>query len=238
MPTPHNTAKKGDYAKVVLMPGDPKRAKWIAEKFLKDPKLVNEVRGALAYTGLTENGKRISVMGSGMGMPSIGIYSHELYAEYGVEAIIRVGTCGGYQDDIDVGDVLLATSASTDSSWALQYGVPMISAAPDFELAMSAYSALKASGMKIHAGPILSEDAFYNADPEKWKRWAKLGMLGVEMESYALYVTALTMKKRALTLLTVSDCFTKKGELTPQEREQGLGKMIGIAIKAAEPFCD
>jgi len=238
MPTAHINAKQGDFAKVVLMPGDPLRAKWIAENYLHDYKEVTNVRGILGFTGLTKSGKRISVMASGMGLPSIGIYSHELFAEYGVETIIRVGTCGAYQPEINLFDVLVCTTASTDSNWAHQFDVPMFSAGSDFELTLSAYNAIKKAGMPMHCGAILSADVFYDEDQNSWKKWAKLNIMGVEMESYALYTTAQRLKKRALCILTVSDHFIKEGKATSEQRQKGLGKMIEIAIATAEPFCE
>ncbi|MCD8209205.1 MAG: purine-nucleoside phosphorylase [Coprobacillus sp.] len=237
MATPHINANKGDFSKVVLMPGDPLRAKWIADTYLSDVKVVNEVRGNYAYTGMTKNGKRISVMASGMGMPSIGIYSHELYTEFGVETIIRVGTCGAYQQNINLFDVLVCTTASTDSNYAYQYEVPQYSAGCDFQLAVEATKILEEKKIPYHAGNILSADVFYDTDPEYYKKWVKLGVLGVEMESYALYVNAATLKKRALTLLTVTDHFVNKGEkASTEERQLGLGKMIDAAITLAEKY--
>lgn len=238
MGTPHINANPGDFANVVLMPGDPKRAQWIAENFLHDYKEVTNVRGILGFTGLTKNGKRVSVMASGMGQPSIGIYSHELYSSYGVEYIIRVGTCGSYREDIDLFDVLICTTASTDSNWAGQYGLNgVFSAGADFELAMAAYEEAKKQGIPYHGGNILSADVFYDDDPDQWKKWAKLGVMGVEMESYALYCNAARLNKKALCLLTVTDHFIKKDKkATAEERQLGLGKMISVAIATAERF--
>ena len=182
MGTPHINANPGDFANVVLMPGDPKRAQWIAENFLHDYKEVTNVRGILGFTGYTKNGKRVSVMASGMGQPSIGIYSHELYSSYGVDIIIRVGTCGSYKEDIDLFDVLICTTASTDSNWAGQYGLNgVFSAGADFEVAMAAYEEAKKAGIPYHGGNILSADVFYDDDPDQWKKWAKLGVMGVEI---------------------------------------------------------
>ena len=238
MGTPHINANPGDFANVVLMPGDPKRAQWIAENFLHDYKEVTNVRGILGFTGYTQNGKRVSVMASGMGQPSIGIYSHELYSSYGVEVIIRVGTCGSYKEDIDLFDVLICTTASTDSNWAGQYGLNgVFSAGADFEVAMAAYEEAKKQGIPYHGGNILSADVFYDDDPDQWKKWAKLGVMGVEMESYALYCNAARLGKKALCLLTVTDHFIKKDKkATAEERQLGLGKMIGVAIATAERF--
>ena len=238
MGTPHINANPGDFANVVLMPGDPKRAQWIAENFLHDYKEVTNVRGILGFTGYTKNGKRVSVMASGMGQPSIGIYSHELYSSYGVECIIRVGTCGSYKEDIDLFDVLICTTASTDSNWAGQYGLNgVFSAGADFELAMAAYEEAKKAGIPYHGGNILSADVFYDDDPDMWKKWAKLGVMGVEMESYALYTNAAKLHKKALCLLTVTDSFIKKDKkATPEERMTGLSKMVQIAVNTAERF--
>ena len=240
MGTPHINAQAGDFAKVVLMPGDPVRAKWIADTFLHDYKQVTDVRGILGFTGLTKNGKRISVMASGMGQPSIGIYSYELYSGYGVEAIIRVGTAGSYQPDVKLFDIVAALNASTDSSWANQYRLNGIySAAANFDLAVAASEEAKKRGIPFHAGNVLSADVFYDDDPNQWKSWARLGVLAVEMESYALYCNAAKLHKKALCLLTITDSFIDTvRKATPEERAFGLTKMIEVAIAAAERFCD
>lgn len=238
MSTPHINAKEGAFAKVVLMPGDPLRAKWIAETFLRDFEEVTNVRGILGFTGYTKNGKRLSVMASGMGMPSIGIYSHELFTEYGVEAIIRVGTAGGYLDNIHVKDVLICTTASTDSNWAGQYGLNgHYSAGASFDMAVEAYNKSKELNIVAHAGSIFSSDVFYDVEPDSWKKWAALGVMGVEMESYALYVEAARLHKKALCLLTVSNHFTYKEDLTSDERVTSLSNMIELAIATAEKYC-
>ena len=237
MPTPHNEALKGDIAKVVLMPGDPNRAKWIVDNFLHDVKLVNQVRGMVCYTGLTKNNKRISVMSSGMGHPSIGIYSHELYTEYDVEVIIRVGTCGSYQPNINLKDVLVCQGACTDSNWMSQYGLNgTFSAIASYDVLEEAVSVLKKHNYPYHVGNIFAADVFYDVDKDLWKRWARLGVMGVEMESYALYANAAYLGKKALTLLTVTDNFVKEGRLTAQERQTGLFNMIDIAVETAEKF--
>lgn len=235
MPTPHINAPDGAFAKTVLMPGDPCRAEWIAKTFLKDVKLVNDVRGILGYTGYTEDGKLVSVMASGMGLPSIGIYSYELYTKYGVENIIRIGTCGAYQQHINLRDILICSGSSTDSNWSSQYGLNggVFSAVADFELTTRAYNACRAQNIVPHVGNILSSDIFYNADNEVWKNWAKLGIMGVEMESYALYATAAYLQKKALCILTVSDHFFKKDKLTSEERQSSLIQMVKIALEAA-----
>ena len=238
MATPHINAELGDFSNVVLLAGDPRRAEWIAKTYLTDVKEVANVRSILGFTGYTKNGYRISVMGSGMGMPSIGIYSYELYNAFGVDTIIRVGTCGAYQDDINLFDIVMGLSASTDSNWVYQYNLPQFSPCADFDLLLAVNEIAKAKGKKIHAGNILSADVFYDDDPEYWKRWARLNVLAVEMESYALYSNAAKFKKRALCLLTVTDHFIHKGETaTSEQRQLGLGEMIEIALEAGERFC-
>lgn len=237
MPTPHNNGSKGDFAKVVLMPGDPNRAQWIVDNYLHDVKLINSVRGILAFTGYTKNNKRISVMASGMGQPSIGIYSHELYSEYDVETIIRVGTCGSYQEDINLKDVLVCAGSSTDSNWMSQFHLNgTFSALASYDVLEEAVSVLKEKKIPYHVGNIFSADIFYDYDKEIWKKWASLGIMGVEMESYALYVEAAFMHKKALTILTVTDNFVKEGRLTASERQNGLSIMIEVAIATAEKF--
>ena len=238
MGTPHINANPGDFANVVLMPGDPLRAKWIADTFLHDVKEVTNIRNILGYTGYTKNGKRISVMASGMGQPSIGIYSYELFTAYGVDYIIRVGTCGSYQENIDLFDVLICTTASTDSNWGNQYHINgTFSAGADFDLAVAAYEECKKKGLPYHGGNIISADVFYDDDPDTWKGWAKLGVMGVEMESYALYSNAARLGKKALCLLTVTDHFIKKDKkATAEQRAYGLSQMIEVAIATAERF--
>lgn len=237
MPTPHNNAEKGDFAKVVLMPGDPNRAQWIVDNFLHDVKLVNSVRGILAFTGYTSNKKRISVMASGMGQPSIGIYSSELYSEYGVETIIRVGTCGSYQPEINLKDVLICAGSCTDSNWMSQFKLNgTYSALASYDVLETAVNVLKNKKFPYHVGNIFSADIFYDYDREIWKKWAALGVMGVEMESYALYVQAAYHHKRALTILTVTDNFVKEGKLTAEERQTGLRNMIEVAVETAEKF--
>ena len=234
MPTPHINAKPGDFAKTVLMPGDPLRAKFIAETFLENPRLVTSVRNVLGYTG-TYKGKEVSVMASGMGMPSIGIYCHELYTQYGVETIIRVGSCGAYQEHINVRDIIVAQGACTNSNWQHQYGLSgSLSAIADFELVKNSYEYAKSKGYRVHVGNILSSDIFYNDQPEVWKKWAQLGCLGVEMESYALYTTAASLGKKALCVLTVSDHFIKPEITTSEERQNSFTQMMEVALEVAE----
>lgn len=237
MPTPHNQAQKNEIAKVVLMPGDPCRAKWIAETFLHDVKLVNQVRGNFCFTGLTKNNKRISVMSSGMGNPSIGIYSHELFCDYDVDLIIRVGTCGSYQESVNFYDILLGSEVITDSNYGAQLGldcsyIPIA----DKDVVEDAIASIKKFGFPYHAGKIFAADVFYDFKKDVWKEYANRGVLGVEMESFALYVNAEFLKKKAITMLTVTDHFIKSGKLTTEERQTGLSNMIIAAIDLAEKY--
>lgn len=234
----HINAEKGAFAKVVLMPGDPMRVKWIAENFLHDVKLVNEVRGAFGYTGLMEDGTPVSLMASGMGMPSIGIYAHELYDFYGVEVVIRIGTCGSYQKNIKLKDVIIGQGACTDSNWMGQYGLNggTYSAIGDYELLENAVNASRELGINSHVGNVLSADIFYDHDPKTWERWANLGVLGVEMESYALYTTAAEFKRKALAIFTVSDSFVVEEKLTAEERQLGLRDMVNVALRTAMKY--
>lgn len=237
MATPHINAEFGDIAKVVLMPGDPKRAKLIADSFLRDVKEVSDVRGIVCYTGKSPRGKRVSVMASGMGQASIGIYSYELFKFYGVEMIIRVGTCGSYQKHIKVKDIIIATTASTDGNWAHQYELEgTYSAGADFIAANVAYVEATKLKKKVYAGNVLSADVFYNDSVEAWKQWEKMGVLAVEMESYALYCNAARLGKKALCILTVSDSFHESELLTSEERQNSLMDMLNIAINTAEKF--
>ena len=233
MSTPHNNAKLGDFAKTVLLPGDPLRAKYIAETFLEDVVQVNTVRNMFAYTGYYK-GKRVSVMGSGMGMPSLGIYAHELYTQYGVENIIRVGSCGAYLPECKLFDVIIAQGACTNSAWAHQYRLPgTFSAIGSFDLLKIAYTKAEELNIPVHVGNILSSDIFYNDEPEVWKNWARMGCLAVEMETYALYCTAASLNKKALTILTVSDSLVLKEETTAEQREKSFSQMMEIALEIA-----
>lgn len=228
--TPHNQAKKGDIAKIVLMPGDPLRAKFIAEKFLENPKKINNVRNMFGYTG-TYKGKEISVMGSGMGIPSIGIYSHELYTDYDVDTIIRVGSCGAYNSDLKLFDIVVAMGASSDSNFAHQFNLPgNISAIADFDLLRKAVLSAEKLNKKVHVGSVFSSDIFYNNNKDEWKMWEKMGILAVEMESYGLYLTAQSLGKKALTVLTVSDSFHFDEKTTPEEREKSFDEMIEVVL--------
>jgi purine-nucleoside phosphorylase len=229
----HIQAQPGDFAPTVLMPGDPLRAKFIAENFLTDVKLVNTVRNILGYTGLYQ-GKRVSVMASGMGMPSIGIYSYELFTHFGVETIIRIGTCGAFQADTKLFDILIAIQASTNSSWNTQYNLPgVFSAGADFLLAKKAYEQASTMGLRAIAGNVLSSDIFYDDDPQSWKQWARLGVLGVEMEAFALYMNAAKLGKKALTILSVTDHFITHEKASSEQREKGLKEMMKLALEIA-----
>lgn len=230
MATPHNKGNVNDFAKTVLMPGDPLRAQFIANTYLQNPKLVNSVRNMLAYTG-TYKGKEVTVMGSGMGMPSIGIYSYELFKFYDVDQIIRIGSCGTYQENIQLFDIIIAQGASTDSNYASQYQLPgSFSALASYDLLQKAIDASKKRKAHFHVGNILSSDIFYRADGDAWKKWQEMGILGVEMESYALYCNAAYLHKKALTILTVSDSLVNHQETTAEEREKSFTEMMEIAL--------
>ena len=233
MGTAHNKAEVGDIAKTVLMPGDPLRAKYIAETYLTEVKCFNSVRNMLGFTG-KYNGKEISVMGSGMGMPSIGIYSYELYQFYNVESIIRIGSAGALHDDIDLKDIVFAQGACTDSRFAYQYELPG-SFAPiaDFSLLEQAVSEARALGTRFKVGNVVSSDIFYNVYPEAAKKWAGMGVLCVEMEAAALYMNAAKLHKKALAILSISDHILKGTELSPEERQTGFSEMMEIALKLA-----
>lgn len=235
MSTPHNRAEKGDFAKTVLMPGDPLRAKYIAETFLESPKLVNDVRNMLGYTG-TYKGVPVSVMASGMGMPSIGIYSYELYKFYDVENIIRVGSAGSYSADVDLLDVVLASKAYSQSSYAMmQGGVNSEFMYPDKDLNAVISKCATESGIKVLEAPIHSGDVFYYQEGlSKFKDINKdKGCVCVEMESYALFHNANVLSKHAACLLTISDSLVTAKETTAKERETSFNDMIEVALLAA-----
>lgn len=230
MSTPHNSAKPGDFAKTVLMPGDPLRAKFIADTYLENVKLVNSVRNMLAYTG-TYKGKEVSVMGGGMGMPSIGIYSYELYDKYGVESIIRIGSAGSYTEDCKLFDIVIGQGACTNSNFAHQYELPgTFSAIADYDLLSQAVESCKEKKLPYHVGNIFSSDVFYDASKDQWKKWAKMGCLAVEMESYALYANAAYLGKKALCILTISDSFITHQETTAEERQNSFTAMMEVAL--------
>ena len=232
MSTPHNRAENGAFAKTVLMPGDPLRAKFIAETFLTDAHLVTDVRGMLGYTGIYE-GRPISVMGSGMGMPSIGIYAHELYTQYGVENIIRVGSAGAMRADLELGSVVAGQGACTNSNFADQYelGVHYAPIA-DFDLLMAAVESARELGVKMPVGNLYSSDTFYDAAGRN-ARMQKMGVMAVEMEAAALYCTAAYLGKRALAICSISDNLVLGTELTADERQTTFTNMMKIGLEVA-----
>ena len=216
MATPHNQATKGEIAKTVLMPGDPLRAKFLAETYLENVKQFNTVR---------------TMFGSGMGMPSIGIYSYELFSQYDVENIIRIGSCGSFKENVHLRDIIIVQGCCTDSNFAHQYELPGTYSA------ISSYAllerAVKEKDVVYHVGNVLASDIFYHADQGSVEKWASMGCLGVEMESYALFATAAYLNKRALTLLTVSDSLVSNEETSPEEREKTFTAMMEIALEIA-----
>lgn len=235
LPTPHIAATEKDaFAKTVLMPGDPLRAKFIAENFLENPVLVNNTRGVQGYTGFYK-GKRVSVMASGMGMPSIGIYSYELYNFYDVETIIRVGSAGAISPELKLRDVVFGLGACTNSDYAMQYKLPgTFAPTADFETLQKAVNAAEKLGVKPYVGNLFSSDTFYD-DASSLADWQKMGVLAVEMEAAALYMNAARSGKKALAICTISDCPLTGGEVcTAQEREQTFNKMIEIALETAD----
>ena len=233
MSTPHNEARPGDFAKTVLMPGDPRRAKFIAENFLENPKLVNNVRGVQGYTG-TWKGKHVSVMASGMGMPSIGIYSYELFKEYGVENIIRIGSAGTYVKELHVYDVVLASGAYSESTFAKeQCGYLEDTTYPSKELNDKIRKAAEELHIPVHEGIIHSSDVFYRESNDYRKEVEAHQCVAVEMESFALFANAKTLHKNAACLLTISDSFVADENTTPEERQTSFTKMMQIALDAA-----
>ncbi len=235
MPTAHNSAQKGDFAKTVLMPGDPKRAKFIAEHYLENARLVNDVRGIGGYTG-TYKGIPVSVMASGMGMPSIGIYSYELYHFYDVENIIRVGSAGCIQPYVALKDIVIGMGAGTTSRFVHQYDLNGdYSAICSFDLLEACMKQVDTLGLreKTHVGNILSSDAFYGETPDMVKKWSAMGVLAIEMEAAALYMNAAAAGKNALCICTVSDHLLNGENLSSEERERGFDEMIRLALETA-----
>lgn len=233
MTTPHNSAVRGDIAETILLPGDPLRAKFIAENFFEDPVQFNTVRNMFGYTG-TYKGKKISVMGTGMGVPSIGIYSYELIHFYGVKNLIRVGSCGALQGNLKLYDVIIGMGASTNSSYAHQYGLPgTYSATASWDLMYKAVKVAEGKGIPVHVGNILTSDTFYSADTDSIAKWQSMNIMAVEMESFALYCNAAYAGVNALTILTVSDSIVNKEETTPEEREKSFTRMMEIALELA-----
>ena len=230
----HIGANQGQIATTVLLPGDPLRAKNIAETMLKDVICFNKIRGMLGFTG-NHNGKRVSVMGSGMGIPTLSIYVHELFSEYQVKNIIRVGTCGALQPDLKVGDLVLAMSASTDSHInKLRFNGTDYAPSANFDLLLNAYHAAKSRGIDVRVGSVLSSDTFYSDDQDYWKKWMQFGTLVVEMETAGLYTLAAKFKARALSILTVSDSLITHESASAEQREKDFPLMAELALEIAE----
>lgn len=231
--TPHIKPNGVEIAESILLPGDPLRAKFIAETFLEDYQCFNEVRGMLGYTG-TYKGKKLSVMGTGMGPASMGIYSWELINVFGVKNLIRIGTCGAMQENIELYDVILGMGAATDSNYGHQFNLPgQYPLTASFELLEKAKKIADDKGQKVHIGNILSSEIFYNADPTANKKWQDVGILGVEMESVALYWNAIQARVNALCILTVSDHIITGAKTSPEERQTAFTKMMEIALELA-----
>ena len=236
MATPHNEATINGIAKTVLMPGDPRRAEFIAENFLEYPQLVKDVRGVHGYTGIYKD-VPITVMASGMGIPSIGIYSWELYSEYDVDNIIRIGSAGALQDDLNLMDIIIAQGACTTSNYTKNFGLDgTFAPIADFNLMAVAAFAAKDMGLHVHIGNLLSSDNFYSAfelGKAQNEEWKKMGVLGIEMEAAGLYTNAAYWGKRALCICTVSDHLFKSDELSSEERQTGFSTMIKLALESA-----
>lgn len=236
MATPHNEAKPGDFGKTVLLPGDPLRAKFVAENFLTDARLVNNVRGVQGYTGLWK-GVPVSVMASGMGMPAVGIYTHELYGEYGVENIIRIGSAGALSERVQLRDLVLGMGACTDSNYGWQFGLPgRFAPIADWELLKTAAALAEEKQVPYQVGNLLSTDAFYTEDSGSNEAWRRMGVLAVEMEAAALYMNAARFGKRALTICTVSDHLITGESLSSAERQTGFSRMMEVALDTAAVF--
>jgi len=232
MPTPHiGVREKGIIAETVLLPGDPLRAKFIAENFLADAVQFNTVRNMFGYTG-TYQGQKISVMGSGMGMPSIGIYSYELIHFYGAKNLIRIGSCGSFLAEVKVRDIVLAMAASTNSNYASQYALPGTYApTASWDLLKKAVDVASQRGIPVKVGNVLSSDIFYDDNAEVWKKWAKMGVMAVEMEAAALYMNAARAGVNALCILTVSDSLVTHESLSAEERQNSFTQMMEIALE-------
>jgi purine-nucleoside phosphorylase len=229
----HIAAKPGEIAEAVLLPGDPLRAKFIAEQFLEKPGQYTAVRNMLGYTGLYK-GKRVSVQGTGMGIPSISIYVNELFRDYGVKRAIRIGTAGSIQEKVKLRDLIIAMSACTDSGANnIRFGGRNFAPAADFGLLKSAYDAARAKGWQPIVGPVVSSDMFYTEDPEEWKLWARFGCLAMEMECAELYTLAAKYGREALCLLTVSDSLVTLEETTAEERQTSFTRMMELALETA-----
>lgn len=230
----HIGAKEGEIAKTILLPGDPLRAKFIAETFLENPVCYNEVRGMYGFTG-TYKGKRVSVQGTGMGLPSLSIYVNELITSYGVENLIRVGSCGGLKEDVKVRDLILAMGACTNSKInELRFKGMDYAPTASWKLLKKAHDVASDKELDVKVGNVFSTDVFYNDDPEVWKLWAKFGVMAVEMETAELYTLAAKFGVNALSVLTVSDSLVSGVETTAEEREKTFTDMIEIALELAE----
>jgi len=230
MPTPHIEAKDGEIAESILLPGDPLRAKYIADNFLENVVQFNRVRNMLGFTGFYK-GKRVSVMGTGMGMPSIGIYSYELMKFYGVKKLIRVGSAGSIQPEVKINDIVIAQAASTNSNFSKQFRVRgEISAISDFNLLSKAVARAQELNLSYHVGNIMSSDTFYDFEKGSWKKWAKMGVTCLEMEAYALFLTAMSLKASALTICTISDSLVTGESMDHKDRETALGEMISLTL--------
>lgn len=230
--TPHIEASKGDFAELVLMPGDPLRAQALATGFLEEPKLVNSVRNMLAYTG-TWQGKRVSIMGSGMGMPSISIYAHELFDYYDVQRIVRVGTCGGLHEDMKLGELVLASASSTDSAMnRLRFNGWDFAAAADPDMLRDVRRKADQAGLNVRVGEVFATDYFYHPDPEFIERVTAMGILALDMESAALYALARQHRRRALTLLTVTDLIPSGEQASTEARQNAFGAVIDVVLGA------
>lgn len=232
-PSASIAAEESQIAKVVLMPGDPLRAKYVAEHYLENPVCFNTIRNMLGYTG-TYKGKKISVMGHGMGVPSVGIYSYELYQFFGVDTIIRIGSAGGVGDNVKLRDVVIALGASTNSHFADQYRFPgQLCATADYGLLKDAVAAAEKLGVRADVGQVFTADQFYNDNPEAGEMYRKFGILALEMEAAGLYWTAQRLGKRALAILTISDHIFTGEALTAQERQDSFHEMMEIALETA-----
>lgn len=233
-PTPHNSAVRGDIAETILLPGDPLRAKYIAETFLTDAVQYNTVRGMNGYTG-TYNGKKISVQGSGMGIPSIGIYSYELIHFYGCKNLVRIGSAGTLSKDLKIKDIVFAMGASTNSNFSHQYNLPGdFSCIASYELLEKSVNIAKKENVNYKVGNVLSSDVFYNDDKDAMNKWGKMGILAVEMEAAGLYMNAARAGVNALAILTISDSLVTGEECTAEERQTAFTDMMRIALQLAD----
>lgn len=232
-PTPHIGATPKDFGRTVLMPGDPLRSKFVAETYLENPVLVNNIRGVQGYTGMYK-GERISVMASGMGVPSMGIYSYELFNFFEVDNIIRIGSAGSYQENIKIRDIVLGMGACTNSNYAAQFGFPgTFAPIASYKILSAAVNACKKAGATYHVGNLLTSDTFYSDDANETESWQKLGCMAVEMEAAGLYMNAARAGKHALAICTISDHILTGELTTPEERQTSFGQMIEIGLETA-----